>query len=115
MKLDRHKANEARGAAALLALGMQRKNMISTEDFGRVSGYATDSLNKMGVYVNIDELNGIAQLPSDDAVVVVNRVKAKLVNGIGSSCASMTAALFELTFDCCRGGMGSGFASCIRS
>jgi hypothetical protein len=99
MKLDRDKANEARVAAALLALGIQRKNMISTEDFGQVSGYATDILNKMGVYVDIDALNGIDQIPSDDAVVVVNRVKTKLVNGIGSSCDSTTAALFELTFD----------------
>lgn len=98
MKLDRDKTNEARVAAALLALGIQRKNMISTEDFERVSRYATDSLNKMGVYLDIDELNGIDQLPSDDAVVVVNRVKAKLINGIGSSYDSTTAALFELTF-----------------
>ena len=49
MEFDREKANEARVAAALLALGIQRKNMISGEDFEQVLRFATDSLAKMGV------------------------------------------------------------------
>lgn len=99
MGFDRDKANEARVAAALLALGIQRKNSISSEDFEQVLHYAMDSLNKMQVYVDIAELNEIDRMPKEDAMTVVLRVKSKLINGIGRACDAATAALFELTFN----------------
>jgi hypothetical protein len=92
-------AREAYLAGTLLALGIQKINVLTSEKLRDVRLHVGDSLRKMSVSPDLFDLEQFKTLAAADAVEVVVDMKSDLGTAIGKSCGDFASGLFLLTFD----------------
>ncbi len=92
------KAYEAHIAAGLLALGIQNINRLNPEEIDRLYDYVLDSLHRAGVEIEFSEIKELDELPIQEALSTVIRVKSTIIAVLQGSCSQLASQLFELTF-----------------
>ena len=84
---------------AMLALGIQRIQILDDEKFEELKLKASNSLSRLGVYEPLDELNLVREMDAEQAMAVMISLKNRLTMRIRSHAAPYIGNWFEFTLN----------------
>jgi len=92
-------AKEAILLGSILALGIQKINIISKGELEKVYENIDDSFKKIEIDIPMVELRFLTELPTEEAQSIVIKLKEQIIDALEQSCSSTIAGWFELSFN----------------